>query len=311
MTLLNYDLSEIKKVIEAKAKFQKVMVLFDESVSEIELLEVYNSIKEICVFNKMDINNFDLNEINNGYRAIIYLCSATSFLKLNFDKSEFVNLCVIKGKEILPFCVSNNHCIIAKDLYLFVANVGYDVNLFSSLSFNKFFNYLNNVVSLKENNSLNFSFNAETTFNVCDCLKEVQEDFFFLDLDIIAKTNIELKHLSFLHLILINAFLIMLNDVRNKSLMLVDVYKVCREDDVLLNRFYSMANNEVFYEMLNLNYNYLVNFCIKTKEEILARFLNCNISESEIENVLLELKNYAKNNSGIVGYLYLHDFFKV
>ena len=310
MKLLNYDLGEIKKVIESKAKFQKVMLLFDDSVSEIELLEVYNSIKEICVFNKMDISNFDLNEINNGYRAIVYLCSATSFLKLNFDKSEFVNLCVVKGKEIFPFCVNNNY-INKKDLYLFVANGGFDINIISSLSFNKFFNYLNNVVSLKENNSLNFSFNAETTFNVCDCLKEVQEDFFFLDLDIIAKTNIELKHLSFLHLILINAFLIMLNDVRNKSLMLVDVYKVCREDDVLLNRFYSMANNEVFYEMLNLNYNYLINFCIKTKEEILSRFINYNINESEVENVLLELKNYAKNNSGIVGYLYLHDFFKV
>ena len=311
MKLLNYDLSEIKKVIETKAKFQKVMLLFDESVSEVELLEVYNSIKGICIFNKMDISNFDLNEINNGYRAIVYLCSATSFLKLDFDKSEFVNLCVVKGKEILPFCVNNNHCIIENDLYLFVANGGYDVNLFSSLCFNKFYNYLNNVVSLKENSAFNNSFNATNCLNVCESLKGVNEEFFFLDLDIIAKTNIDLKYLSVLHLILINAFLIMLNNVRNKTLMLVDVYKVCREDDLLLNRFYAMANNEVFYEMLNLNYNYLINFCVKTKEEILARFLSCDITESEMENILKELKNYAKNDGGVVGYLYLHDFFKV
>lgn len=310
MKLLNYDLSEIKKVIETKAKFQKVMLLFDESVSEIELLEIYNAIKEICIFNKMDISNFDPNEINNGYRAIVYLCSATSFLKLNFDKSEFVNLCVVKGKEILPFCINNNH-INKNDLYLFVANGGYDVNLFSSLSFNKFFNYLNNVVSLKENSAFNNPFDATNCLNICDCLKEVQEDFLFLDLDIIAKTNIELKHLSVLHLILINAFFIMINNVRNKTLMIVDVYKVCREDDLLLNRFYAMANNEVFYEMLNLNYNYLINFCVKTKEEILSKFLSCDMSESEMENILFELKNYAKNDGGVVGYLYLHDFFKV
>jgi len=311
MQMLNYEINEIKKVIETKAKFQKVMLLFDESVSEIELLEVYNVIKEICIFNKMDINNLDLNEVNNGYRAIIYLCSATSFLKLNFDKSEFVNLCLIKGKEILPFCVNNNCNVIQKDLFLFVANGGFDINIISSLCFNKFYNYLNNVVSLRENSSVNNAFDSTNCLNVCDCLKNIDEEFFFLDLDIISKTNIELKYLTVLHLILINAFLIMINNVRNKTLMLVDVYKVCREDDALLNRFYSMANNEIFYEMLNLHYNYLINFCVKTKEEILSKFLSCDIRENEVENILVALKNYAKNNSGVVGYLYLHDFFKV
>ena len=112
-------------------------------------------------------------------------------------------------------------------------------------------------------------------------------------------------------MILINAFSIMINNVRNKTLMLVDVYKVCREDDLLLNRFYAMANNEVFYEMLNLHYNYLTNFCVKTKEEILSKFLSFEISENEVENILKELKTYAKNDSGVMGYLYLHDFFKV
>ena len=308
--MFNYETNEIKKIIETRAKFQKVMLLFDDSVSEIELLDVYNSIKEICVFNRMDTNSFDIKEINNGYRAIIYMCSAKSFLKLNFDKREFVNLCVVKGKEILPFCVDNNSVKLQNDLYLFTRGV-YDVNLIPSLSFNSFYNYLKDIVNLKENKSFNNVFEKQACLNILDSLKNLSEQFFFLDLDIISKTNIELKHLSILHLILLNGFVVILNEIKNKSLTLVDVYKVCREDYVLLNKFYKMVNNDVFYEILNFNYNYLINLCVKTKKEIFTMFCDFNLTEKEVENIFLELKSYAKHDCGIVGYLYLHDFFKV
>ncbi len=311
MKILSQDLKEIYKVIETKAKFQKVMVIFDKNVSNVEVLEVYNSIKEICIYNQSDVDLLDINELNNGYRAIIYLCGAENFLKLNFDKKEFVNLCIIKGKNILPFCVNRDSTILGKDLYLFINSDCYDVNLYSSLCFNKFYNYMFNVVNLKENNVvIDFNDGSVNNFSMLESLKQVNDDFEFVDLAIIAKTNIDCEHLSVLHLILVNAFLLMLNNIKNKTIALVDIYKVCKEDYVMLDKFYAMANNEMFYTMINLNYNYLINLCLKVKEEILNRFMVLDLCENDVENIMFELKEYAKNANNLIGYLYLYDFFK-
>lgn len=312
MKVLNIELKEVYKVIEAKAKFQKVMVLFDENVSNVEVLEIYNTIKEICIYNQSDINSLDINELHNGYRAIIYLLSAENFLKLNFDKSEFVNLCVVKGKNILPFYVNSDCTILEKELYIFTLNDCYDANLYSSLCFNKFYNYLFNVVNLKENNiTIEFNENNIKNFSMLDSLKQVEGEFLFVDLDIIAKANIKCEHLCVLHLILINAFLLMLSNVKNKTLALVDVYKACKEDYAVIDKFYAMVNNEIFFTMINLNYNYLINLCLKIKEEILNHFIVRDLTETDIENILVELKEYAKNANNLVGYLYLYNFFKV
>lgn len=311
MKVLKLDKEEICKIVETKSKFQKVMVLFDDSASNVEVLEIYNSIKDICIYNQADINNLDLAELNNGYRAIIYLCTAENFLKLKFDKNEFINLCIVKGRDILPFCVNADNNIIEKDLYIFSSNEGFDANLFSSLSFNKFYNYLYGVVNLKDSKfSLKFLDSNINHLNV-DFLKHVASDFVFIDLDIIAKSKIECKHLCVVHLMLINAFLLMLNSIKNKTLLLVDVYKVCKEDYIMLDKFFAMANNEVFFAMINLNYNYLINLCLKIKEEILNQFIVFDLCESDIENILQQLKEYAKNANNLIGYLYLYDFFKV
>ena len=51
----------------------------------------------------------------------------------------------------------NCNCnIIEKDLYIFATNSCFDINLLSSLTFNKFFNYLNGVLNLKDNNMFEF-----------------------------------------------------------------------------------------------------------------------------------------------------------
>jgi len=312
MKVLNNNLNEVYKVIESKAKFQKVMLMFDDTTSELEILETYNAIKEICIFNKMHVNALDLNEINNGYRAVIYLCDAKSFLKLNFDKSDFVNLSIVKGKDVLPFCVNSNAKLLKKDNYIFINNTCFDVELYPSVVFNKFFNYLEGVVFL--NDKKYECFDVENDYkdvNIYDCLKSVDENLIFEDLMVLAKTNLDYKHLGIIHLVLLNAFALLLKSIKNKSLMLVDVYKICKDDYRLLDKLYVMFNNEIFHTMINLNYNFLVNLCLKTKEEILSKLIGCDLENDEIEKVLIELKEYAKESKGVIGYLYLYDFFKV
>ena len=44
-------IKEIKNIVQEKAKYQKVMVLFDENVSNIETQSIYQEIKDICIYN--------------------------------------------------------------------------------------------------------------------------------------------------------------------------------------------------------------------------------------------------------------------
>ena len=83
---LCYDnpLKELKKIIEINAKYQKVMLLFDDSVSNVEIREVYDTIKQDCIYNQSNILELDDKEIFNGYKLIIYFCSADGFLKCDF-----------------------------------------------------------------------------------------------------------------------------------------------------------------------------------------------------------------------------------
>lgn len=312
MEILDFDVKQIFKVIEKKAKYQKVMLIYDENTSNLEIANIYDSIKEICIYNQQDLSKVDVHELNNGYRAIIYACSEKNFLKLNFNKNEFVNICIVKGKDWLPFCVNYDSTILEKDLYIFTYNDCFDINLYSSLCFNKFYNYLCNVVNLKENKfQVDCWDKGVNNVSIIESFQHLEKDFVFADLDIISKSNLRCEHLYLLHLILIDGFLLLLNNIKNKTLLLVDVYKVCKEDYVMLDKFYAMANNEMFVTMINLNYNYLINLCLKFKEEILSSSKVCDWCENDIEKILFELKDYAKNSNNLISYLYLYDFFKV
>ena len=50
---------EIKNIVQTKAKYQKVMLLYDENVSSIDIAKIYNSIKELCIYNQCNIDDID------------------------------------------------------------------------------------------------------------------------------------------------------------------------------------------------------------------------------------------------------------
>lgn len=309
MEILDFTIKEIFKTIERKAKYQKVMLFYDDECSNEEINSIYEGVKEICIFNKQYINVFNLEEINNGYKAIIYLCSAKNFLKLNFDKSEFVNLCVVKDREFLPYCVNNNNRLIKNNLFLFSSNNVIDVKLLSSLTFNKFYNELLSVVNF--NKKCICDYEVCQNISVKESLDSVDAEFEFVDMGIMSKTGLKYENLALLHLVLINALILMIDNVKNKTLMLVDTYKICKEDYSKLDKFFAMASNDNLKTMLILNYNYLINLGLKIKDEILSKYINENIEVKTVEEVLKALKFYSKDADNIIGYLYLFDFFKV
>lgn len=308
MEILENCSNNILKIIEQKAKYQKVMVLYGEETSNVELNEIYNLIKKICVYNQQSIYEVNIKEIYNGYRAIIYLCSPEEFVKLNFCKREFVNLVILKDKVLMPYCVDVDNKIIKKDLFLFGECNCVDVNMLSSLSFNKAFNNIENILQVKVKSQFQ---NINKNLEIIDNLKNIDDDFEFVDIDILRQTNIKYCLLNILHLILIDAFILMLSSVKFKSISLIDTYKICKDDYIQIDKFYKMYCNENFFTILTLNYNYLYNLCVQTKQEILDNFITCQIEEVEIENIFQELKNYSKNTNNFISYLYLFDFFKI
>ena len=103
-----------------------------------------------------------------------------------------------------------------------------------------------------------------------------------------------------------------LKSIKNKNLMIVDVYKACRDEDyALLDKLYTMANKDSFVTLINLNYNSLYNLCLKTKEKILQCCACEDFSGDDIEKIFSSLKEYARDGQDVISYLYLYNFFGV
>lgn len=301
---------EIKNIVQTKAKYQKVMLLFDENVSSIEIANIYNNIKELCIYNQCNIDKIDINEIYNGYRLLIYYCNAEKFLNLNIQTDEFVNVFCPISDAILPFFLNNNNLKSSADNYLIIDNSKLDISMMTSMCFNKFYHYISGLLGMK-NKTYNFDINNNeiTQYNTIKTINEIEEDLVFIDVDILKKTKLSYKYLPLIDLILINAFLLVITSIKNQNYMLVDVYKSVKEDESLIEKFYKLYNNETFTNIIILNYNCLYNYCIRTKQKILECFNIYDISQTEIEKVITMVKDYAKKDTGLLSYTYLYNVF--
>jgi len=307
MNILKYNLQDIKKIVEEKAKYQKVMLLYDNYTSETEIDAIYQTVKEFCIFNKCEIEK-DCTEIYNGYKLLIFCSGINSFLKFNYDIEEFVSVFIQKDEGILPFFLNTNNTISLSERYLFVSANMLDLNAISSLYFNKFYNYLYDLLYFQFSN-INFCFNEKeiTQFNLVQELEQLDASMQFADIKIIKETGIDYNSLTKLNYVLICAFLSVIMAVENKSLELVDVYKVAKDNLELIDKFYAMQTNQAITKLVELNFNFLFSACKKTKENILN--LLSSASENEILHIIKELKQYATHCDGLVPYLYLYNIF--
>jgi len=305
-------LKSIKEIVQSKAKFQKVMLLFDDTISNLEIAEIYESIKEFCVYNQMNISNLDEKEIFNGYRLIIYNCSIESFMKCGFERDEFVNVYIAQNNSFLPYFLTQNCFVDKENNYLLIENNLMDLQMLCSLWFNKFFNYFKSLIN-GEHKSIELPLqDKETTqLNIFECVNTLSEDFEFVDVKILKKENLDYKNLMMIDVVLINAFLIMLEALKSQTYMLVDVYKASKQEEAEIDKFYKLYHNENFINLVILNYNCLHNFCLKVKSKILefAEFCECNIRQ--VDELIDKVKNYAKKDNEILAYLYLYDIFSV
>ncbi|MBO5954626.1 MAG: hypothetical protein J6Q13_01510 [Clostridia bacterium] len=304
-------IKELKQIVESKAKYQKVMLLFDEDVSNVETSEIYEEIKGLCVYNQANIKTLEKEELFNGYRLIIFRCSVDNFLKYGFNRDEFVCVFYPTDNFMLPYFLSQENKIDSNENFLLINKSQIDLNLISSVNLNMFYNYFKNMLS-GQNSIVDFYFNKEITqFNVLNCISEMSENSFFVDVDILKKCEIDYKDIIIVDLLLIDAFLLLIESVKNQNLMIVDVYKSAKDNVELIEKFYRLFNNDSFIKLVVLNYNCLYKYCQNIKQKIFELIGFCEIEKSIVEEVMAKIKKYSKNDNDLVCYLYLYNIFGV
>lgn len=305
------NIEEIKKIVETKAKFQKVLLLHDDTITTSEIDDIYNVIKNLCIYNQMDLNNIDNNELYNGYRIVIYLCNADNYLKTNINKAEFINVFMPRDKGLLPYFLQDEFYKSSKDYLLIDAN-NFDTNIVLSLYLNKFYNYLKAMLTLQHTNLEYLSADKEfTQFKVVEEIENLNEDFEFLDIKILKFSNLEYKFLPLLDLILIDAFLCFILSVKRREYALVDVYKEAKDNYALIDKFYKMYNNDSVINLMTLNYNCLYNFCLKTKQKILDCYTLYDYDENKVNEIIKIVKEFAKQTDDVMAYLFLYNMFNI
>ena len=310
--VINNRVEEIAKIISNRAKFQKVALIYDECTSALEIAEIYNAIKQICVFNKFSYDEIDYVELNNGSRVVIYLGNVKGYLKLNFPKNDFINIFCPKDKELLPYFLTENNKIDTNENYLILGHQVVDVAILSSVCFNKFVNYLINVLSLEGKNIEACPIEKEITYqNIMELLKLVDDDVEFFDLQIIKKYDLDYKHIVLVDLLLINAFIVFLQAVKCQNGMIVDVYKATKDNDSLIDKYYSILTNDSVFNLITLNYNYLINYCLAVKKKILCSLELFDFADEEVLSVCEKVKEFSKQDEGVFALLYFFNVFGV
>lgn len=301
-------LKEIKNVVMSKAKYQKVMMLTDENTDFNLSQSIQEEIKDLCVFNKCEINKLD-HGIINGYRLIIYLVSANNYLISNIKKDEYINIVICQNNIILPYMLGNNLKKI--DNYIITHENKLDLHMLSSFYLNSFFNYFYNLtIGQQISEYFNLLKEEITQKNLLNVIENLDKDFFFLDMDIIKCSSARVENSVVLDLIIVNAFIVLIGHIKNQNLTLVDVYKTAEENYNLVEKFYRLHFNSNFHQLVILNYNCLMNFANKTKEKILEIVSFLNVDNNIIKSLMLDLQNYSTQDEGICGYLYLYNMFE-
>ena len=302
----------IKKLITSRAKFQKVMVLYDDYISNLEISQIYEEIKEICVFNQSNIKSVNEVELNNGYRMVIYLCGVDSFLKSKFSRDEFINVFVPKSNAMLPYFLSQNDFVSKNENYIILDAQRVDVGILSSVRCNQFFKYLINLFGMGKYDMSQFLIKQDfSRQSIINAIQQVEEDVEFFDIKIFKKYNLSYDKIVLLDLILIDAFLILIKGIKSQNLQLVDVYKSTKENCVLTDKFYAMFHNDAVFQLIVLNYNCIINYCCKTKEIVLNCLSLFNYTKEDVTAVCKVVKDFAKNDENLFAYLYLFNIFGV
>lgn len=307
-------IDDLSSIVERYAKYQKVMLIFDQFASNLQIAEIHQTIKELCIFNQIDISintgnetqNQDLNEIYNGYKMLIFLSAPETVIGLKLNLEEFVNVYICQN-AILPYCLNKNYAISQAQTFLLQQTNKLDKSAFSSLAFNCFYNYLLDVYTQAETN-FNIDMQEFSNRNLLSAFDTLDTNFKFVDVEIVANSNLDYRTLPIVDFVLLAGFEAFFAGVKQHNFLFADLYKAAKSNPQLINKYYALSQNDAMLTMVDLNYNFLQNKLNIAKQTV-HQFLQI-LQTDDVLKIVQAVKLYAKNSTGILNYLYLYNVFE-
>ena len=298
--------NELPSLVEKYAKYQKVMLVFDNFNSNQEIAEIYNQIKPFCIFNKINALEKDKQEIYNGYKMLIFVCDVNSFLQFDVDISEFVNVIVSTSPQLLGFCCSNGIKTDA-DFFVLTDSNMLDKPAFSSLTFAKFYNKI--LTDYLQTEPIDFEIEELTQYTLFNVLNALPANFEFIDIPILKQQNLPYNQLPIVDLILISGFKTFFDAIKFHNLTMTDLYKHFKDDDAKINKFFELSQNDALCTLVELNYANIMTKLKQTYFKILD-FVPSNLTKNELNIIIESVKNFAKNSDDVLlNYLFLYNVF--
>lgn len=306
---------DLSLLVEKYSKYQKVMLVFDKFTSNLQIAKIYNTIKNLCIFNQIEVDkllnnegntNKNLEEVYNGYKMLIFLCTPENVVNLNLNLEEFVNVFICQN-ALLPYCLNKNHMISQAETFLLQDFNILDKSAFSSLAFNCFYNYILNLVA-QQDSDVEFKLQEFTNNNLLYALTKLPNDFKFIDIEILAASNMDYQTLPIIDFVLIAGLEAFFCGVKQHNFLFADIYKTAKSNIQLINKYYALSQNDAIITMVELNFGFLQNK-LNSAKQIVYKFLQFKPTD-DVVKIIQAVKTFAKNSNGILNYLYLYNVFE-
>lgn len=301
----------LKDFVVEKARYQKVMLLYDDSVDANDIGDVYANIKGECVFNKQHIDSLDVNELNNGYRLLIFLCEANSFLKLQINRDDFFCVYLPTDDAVLPFFVVNGMYDLQEKNCIVLNRTNFDFNVLPSLYFNKFYKHIKDLYYFQISKvCFNFNIGDITPRAVLTALEDTEEGTEFVDIQIIKLMQIDYEYLPFVDYVLITGFMCVVSAAKNRTLNMVDLYKIIKDDSRLIDKYYALVSDGALLNLFTFNFNTINDILNKTSSNIIEYIANIKKpTKDELNEILHKISIFACKSDTLLNFLFLFNCF--
>lgn len=296
------NFNEIYKIVEERAKYQKVLILFDKQNYTKQLDQVVIKIKKNCVLFMADYSSLNEEQISkvleNDYKLVLISLTDENYIKLcKYYDFSAITIDIFNG-NILPVHLKEN-----ASCYLFYENEKLNkteqLYLSNYLVEWKWRSLLTGKNFCIKENEIMCAFNKtdliESSFFKCDEMWQELVDIKAEDYDLylfIRLMAIKYLFLSFL----------------TKTQIMIDVYKVYENNLEELNFIYLLYNDErVNFVFKNYN-KYMLDYI----DSSLTSQVETKYKKENIFNILRIINNLAKNikKDNLLKYCYLYGIFE-
>ena len=304
-TMYGDYLSNLKELTQKFSKYQKVLLVYSSLASDDEVNSIYEAIRGEVVFNKIQLELFSSELISDGYRMVIFLCSGSELLNINYSSEEFINIYIPLKNEILPFY----SLIKSEDRgYILFKNNDLDIFVYCFLEFHKI---MFKLYSFKETNiELWTNYNYDD-LDLVNSIKALNQNIYkskMIDIDFIKYFNLDYSTLACVELIILNGYKRLILDIASNCLKMVDVFKFHKDDTFLVDKLYKVFSNTNFIRLLRLNSKSLIKDIDQARERILFILSGRESLEFDLDDLIEKVKKYCLICDEICE-LYLYDVF--